>query len=67
MMVLDYSENGSLRNFLDANYDQLNWKAMFRNSYYIALGLNTIHEIKFSTRSLRGRNYTKASDIYSFG
>ena len=44
IMVLDYAENGSLRNYLDTNYDKLSWKDKFDNLWYIAFGLSEIHE-----------------------
>ncbi|RIA91644.1 kinase-like domain-containing protein, partial [Glomus cerebriforme] len=113
MMVLQYAHNGSLRNYLDTNYKQLNWKDKFRYLWYIAFGLNHIHikelihrdlhignilQLGFrscitdmglckpanyntlenttkrvysilpyiASEVLRGQNYTKASDIYSF-
>src|SRR5436190_1813321 len=55
MMVLDYAENGSLRNYLDTNYDKLSWKKKVDDLYNIA------------SEILRGQNYTKAADVYSFG
>src|SRR5438046_1003207 len=117
MMVLDYAENGSLRNYLDKNFDKLSWHAKFRNLHLIAVGLMKIHEKELIHRDLhigniltffdgfdnvsgitdmglcrpsddklenennhiygvlpyvapeilRGQNYTKASDVYSFG
>ncbi|RIA78880.1 kinase-like domain-containing protein, partial [Glomus cerebriforme] len=114
MMVLQYAENGSLRNYLDTNYQQFDWKTTFGNLWKIALGLTIIHDKELIHRDLhignilyshyivyitdmglckpadyntienttkrvygvlpyiapeilRGQNYTKASDIYSFG
>ena len=116
IMVLDYAENGSLRNYLDTNYDKLSWEAKFYGLWNIAYGLKNIHEkelihrdlhigniLSFSHNTritdmglckpadynklentnnnnnvygvlpyiapeiLRGRNYTKAADVYSFG
>ena len=116
MMVLDYADHGSLRNYLDTNYDKLSWIDKFYYLWNIALGLNNIHEKELIHRDLHignilsfsntfttitdmglckpadydklentkdsiygvlpyiapevlsgGRNYTKASDIYSFG
>jgi serine/threonine protein kinase len=110
MMVLDYAEGGSLRNYLDKSYNELYWdkKIVFIND--TIFGLKHIHEkeiihrdlhigniLKFKYKTvitdmglckpvsenagigiygilpyiapeiLRGQNYTKASDIYSFG
>ncbi|CAB4420291.1 unnamed protein product [Rhizophagus irregularis] len=93
VMVLDYAENGSLRNYLNTNYDKLSWSDKINYLHSIAHGLKDIHEeglihrdlhIDYNTSEnhknkifgvlpyiapeiLRGQNYTKASDIYSFG
>ncbi|RIA87506.1 kinase-like domain-containing protein, partial [Glomus cerebriforme] len=113
-MVLDYAENGSLRNYLDTNV-KLSWEDKIENLYWIANGLEQIHANELIHRDLhignilhrgilstcitdmglckpadyiatentknsiygvlpyiapeilRGQNYTKAADIYSFG
>ncbi|EXX50811.1 Cdc15p [Rhizophagus irregularis DAOM 197198w] len=113
MMVLDYAKNGSLRNYLDKSYNELNWKIKIIYLWYIAFGLDHIHKNGLIHRDLhignilhmgdmdgiyitdmglckpadcytsknsiygvlpyiapeilRGKNYTKAADIYSFG
>ena len=116
IMVLDYAEHGSLRNYLDKEYDTLSWRTKFYYLWYIARGLNHIHEKELIHRDLhignilsfsasvvnitdmglcrpadynklentnknkiygvlpyiapeilRGQNYTKAADVYSFG
>ncbi|GET64735.1 kinase-like domain-containing protein [Rhizophagus irregularis DAOM 181602=DAOM 197198] len=114
MMVLEYAENGSLRNYLNKNYSELDWENKLKNLLNIASGLEKIHENELTHRDLhignvlmnhsqtiitdmglckpadykesesaknkiygvlpyispeilRGQNYTKASDIYSFG
>ena len=114
IMVLDYAENGSLRNYLDKEYDKLSWDNKFYYLWRIALGLSNIHEKELIHRDLhignilsfpyacvtdiglcrpadynklentnknkiygvlpyiapeilRGQNYTKAADVYSFG
>uniref|UniRef100_U9UPD6 Protein kinase domain-containing protein n=1 Tax=Rhizophagus irregularis (strain DAOM 181602 / DAOM 197198 / MUCL 43194) TaxID=747089 RepID=U9UPD6_RHIID len=114
IMVLDYAENGSLRNYLDTNYSKLSWSDKINYLHSIAHGLKDIHEIELIHRDLhignilrlknltcitdmglckpadcntsenakskiygilpyiapeilRGQNYTKAADIYSFG
>ncbi|GES87712.1 kinase-like domain-containing protein [Rhizophagus clarus] len=88
IMVLQYAENGSLRNYLNKNYDKLVWKNKFKDLWYIAIGLKRIHKNELIHRDLhientknsiygvlpyiapeilRGRNYTKAADIYIFG
>ncbi|EXX54297.1 kinase-like domain-containing protein [Rhizophagus irregularis DAOM 181602=DAOM 197198] len=114
MMVLEYAENGSLRNCLNKNYSELDWKDKLEHLSNIASGLKEIHKNELTHRDLhigniltsdgyviitdiglckpadykesesaknkiygvlpyiapeilRGQNYTKASDIYSFG
>ncbi|RGB32960.1 hypothetical protein C1646_762276 [Rhizophagus diaphanus] len=114
MMVLEYAEDGSLRNYLDKEYNNLsNWNKIFEYLQNIIVGLKCIHEkelihrdlhignvLKFKYKTaitdmglckpanyntvntknsiygvlpyiapeiLRGQNYTKATDIYSFG
>ncbi|PKC62377.1 hypothetical protein RhiirA1_465214 [Rhizophagus irregularis] len=114
IMVLEYAEDGSLRNYLDKEYNKLNWIEMFKYLHYTIIGLKCIHEkelihrdlhignvLKFKNKTaitdmglckpadcytlenmknkaygvlpymapeiLRGQDYTKAADIYSFG
>ncbi|GET64805.1 kinase-like domain-containing protein [Rhizophagus irregularis DAOM 181602=DAOM 197198] len=117
IMVLEYAEDGNLRNYLDKEHNMLNWNKMFEYLQYIIVGLKCIHEKEFIHRDLhignilkfkyktaitdmglckpanynefnelegtknkiygvlpyiapeilRGQNYTKAADIYSFG
>jgi serine/threonine protein kinase len=52
MMVLEYAKNGSLRNYLDKNYDKLNWKTKIRHLYDNALGLWAIHDNGLTHRDL---------------
>src|SRR6266542_1507493 len=40
MMVLDYAENGSLRNYLDTNYNELDWNTKFNVLWCIVNGLH---------------------------
>ncbi|GES87635.1 kinase-like domain-containing protein [Rhizophagus clarus] len=39
MMVMEYAENGSLRNYLDKFYDKLDWKTKFEHLLWISSGL----------------------------
>jgi serine/threonine protein kinase len=113
-MVLEYAEDGSLRNYLDKSYNELNWKIGYLQETIVGLefihGKELIHrdlhignilKLKYKTaitdmglckpanyndnalenaknniygvlpyiapEILRGQNYTKAADIYSFG
>ena len=51
-MVLDYAENGSLRNHLDKEYDKLSWETKFHYLLRIAVGLYYIHEKELIHRDL---------------
>jgi serine/threonine protein kinase len=114
MMVLDYAEGGSLRNYLDKRHSELNWYEKISCLQNAIVGLKCIHEkelihrdlhignilkLKYKTaitdmglckpanynasenakngifgvlpyiapEIIKGKNYTKAADIYSFG
>src|SRR4051812_10585973 len=111
MMVLEYAENGSLRNYLNKNFKELKWENKIHYLCSTAFGLASIHENELVHRDLhtgnvlknnvqtsitdvglckpvdyntsektiygvlpyiapeilRGQNYTKAADVYSFG
>ncbi len=43
MMVLDYANNGSLRNYLDTSYNKLSWRDKFHQLFNIAFGLQHVH------------------------
>src|SRR6266498_2203327 len=69
MMVFDYAKNGSLRNYLDTNYDKLSWKKKFGDLLSIARGLDRIHEKELIHRDLHIGNilsfsyYTSITDM----
>src|ERR1043165_5164691 len=44
MMVMEYAQYGSLRQHLNNNFNSLNWTKKLFNLWYIAYGLNEIHE-----------------------
>src|SRR6185436_5146440 len=44
MMVMEYAQNGSLRQHLNISFNSLNWNKKLFNLYNIALGLSSIHE-----------------------
>jgi serine/threonine protein kinase len=56
MMVLDYAQNGSLRNYLDKNYNKLSWLIKISYLSNIALGLSNIHDNKIIHRDLHVGN-----------
>src|SRR3954464_4619766 len=46
IMVMQYAENGSLRQHLNNNFNSLDWESKLCNLYFIANGLNYIHNNK---------------------
>src|ERR1044071_8930886 len=44
MMVMDYAENGSLRQSLNKNFNSMDWKDKFNTLFEIARGLSDIHK-----------------------
>ena len=51
-MVLEYAENGSLRNYLDKQHGQLSWNNKFDFLWRIANGLYKIHKRELIHRDL---------------
>src|SRR3954471_16292158 len=66
MMVLQYAENGSLRNYLDKNYDNLSWETKFKDLWFIADGLSNIHESELIQRDLHIGNILYFSNISNY-
>ncbi|RIA82881.1 kinase-like domain-containing protein, partial [Glomus cerebriforme] len=64
MMVLTYAENGSLRNYLDLNYNKLSWKSKIRYLLFIASGLVCIHEKELIHRDLHTGNILHKGRLY---
>ena len=44
MMVMEYADNGSLRQYLNSSFDSLNGSEKLINLYSIAIGLKEIHK-----------------------
>src|SRR5947207_11882950 len=61
IMVLNYAEFGSLRNYLNINYDKSNWDTMLFDLYRIAVGLEKIHEKELLHRDLHVGNILRFS------
>src|SRR5919205_714260 len=47
MMVMEYAQNGSLRQFLNNRFNSLGWYDKLKNLRSIAYGLYSIHEKGF--------------------
>ncbi|GBC32725.2 hypothetical protein RIR_jg12117.t1 [Rhizophagus irregularis DAOM 181602=DAOM 197198] len=52
IMVLEYAEHGSLRNYLDKCYDKLSWKDKLNNLWWISFGLAIVHVKELIHRDL---------------
>ncbi|GES97857.1 kinase-like domain-containing protein [Rhizophagus clarus] len=63
MMVLEYAEDGSLRNYLDTNFDKLNLKSKINYLYNIASGLENIHGNEIIHRDLHINNILKNQEV----
>ncbi|RIB20858.1 kinase-like domain-containing protein [Gigaspora rosea] len=56
MIVMEYAKKGSLLRLLDSKYNELDWDSKIANLYYIAAGLNTIHEAKLVHKDFHSSN-----------
>src|SRR5581483_9676403 len=56
MMILDYANDGSLRNYLDKSYNKLSWRGKIFCLYKIASGLKNIHDNEIIHRDLHVGN-----------
>ncbi|GBC06552.1 hypothetical protein RclHR1_06900005 [Rhizophagus clarus] len=69
IMVLDYAENGNLRDYLNTSYNELSWNNKLNYLHSIAHGLKNIHEKELIHRDLhignilRLRNVTCITDM----
>jgi serine/threonine protein kinase len=59
MMVLDYAEDGSLRNYLNKTYSKLDWNSKIGYLHDVSLGLTSIHEKELIHRDLHIGNILK--------
>jgi serine/threonine protein kinase len=63
IMVLDYAENGSLRNYLDINYNKLSWSDKVNCLHSISHGLRDIHEKELIHRDLHVGNILRIKNL----
>ena len=47
MMVMEYANNGNLRQYLNNNFNSLDWKKKLHDLWLIARGLKNIHNKRF--------------------
>src|SRR6266487_2334093 len=65
MIVLDYANKGSLRNYLDTSYKKLSWYDKIEYLYNIAFGLEHIHKMEIIHRDLHVGNILCTIGIYA--
>ncbi|GBB91326.1 hypothetical protein RclHR1_18550001 [Rhizophagus clarus] len=65
MIVLDYADNGSLRNYLDRYYNKLSWHTKLHDLWRIAYGLKKIHGEELIHRDLHIGNILYFSNYAS--
>jgi serine/threonine protein kinase len=63
MMVMDYAENGSLRQYLNNRFNLLGWKEKLFSLYAIANGLADIHDKGLIHRDFHCGNILNGSDF----
>ena len=44
LLVMEYADGGSLRNYLKENFDNLNWKVKYKLSYQLAYAVSCLHD-----------------------
>jgi serine/threonine protein kinase len=64
MMILRYAKNGSLRNYLDVNYNKLSWMDKIGYLYDIVKGLESIHNNNLIHRDLHSGNILHNGCLY---
>ncbi|RIB18894.1 kinase-like domain-containing protein, partial [Gigaspora rosea] len=65
-IVMQYAKQGSLRKLLDSKYNDLDWNFKVVILYYIADGLNTIHEAKLVHKDFHSGNIVNENMFSSF-
>src|SRR2546423_3376613 len=66
MMIMNYAENGSLRQYLNNGFNSMNWAEKLSNLYYIAHGLNEIHDNKLIHHDFHCGNILNSSGSFIF-
>ncbi|KAF0550256.1 kinase-like protein [Gigaspora margarita] len=69
-MVMDYANEGTLREYLKAEFDNLQWEDKLRIAREIALGLLFLHDNRIVHRDLHSKNiliHQKQPKIADFG
>ncbi|GBB96557.1 hypothetical protein RclHR1_02780020 [Rhizophagus clarus] len=63
MLILEYANNGTLRNYLKNNFDKLDWNIKLRFAIQIANAVSYIHQKDIIHRDLHSNNILVHQDI----
>src|SRR5690349_1471486 len=63
MIVMNFAENGNLRNYLNKNYGNIPWERKLNLLVEISKGLNEIHEKGLSHRNFHSGNVVISKDF----
>ncbi|RIB15858.1 kinase-like domain-containing protein, partial [Gigaspora rosea] len=66
MMVMQYAKHGSLRKLLDDRYKDLSWGHKILILYYIAGGLDAIHNANLVHKDFHSGNIVNSNTYSSF-
>ncbi|KAF0500217.1 kinase-like protein [Gigaspora margarita] len=68
-IILQYANDGDLRNYLQAHFSELDWPTKIRMAKEISHGINWLHNENIVHRDLEDTKFKreKLSDIYSLG
>ncbi|RIB17567.1 kinase-like domain-containing protein [Gigaspora rosea] len=66
MMVMEYAKQGSLGKLLDSKYDELDWASKVVNLYFIANGLDNIHQAKLVHKDFHSGNIVNQNMFNSY-
>ena len=76
MMVLEYANDGNLREYLKINFNNINWLQKLQNLYCLSFSLKNIHELDivhqdFHPGNILSSNFKKSlymviHQLYSF-
>src|SRR5581483_9633142 len=66
MMVMEYAQYGSLRQYLNNSFNSLNWNDKIYNLFCITIGLQKIHENGLIHHDLHCGNILNNKSLSSF-
>ncbi|RHZ87543.1 hypothetical protein Glove_33g96 [Diversispora epigaea] len=72
MMVLEYAEDGNLREYLKINFNNINWKQKLEHLWRLSYSLRSIHKLDivhqdFHPGNILSRNFNAYIQISDFG